>query len=84
MGKGVFNTNRGNTDAYLRTDPEGRAEYHEYMSKLAPNDSSDSQRAYHAERARVHRASIKGHAEATARTQQELERRLNARDRKRK
>lgn len=73
---GTFNNDKSDTDLYLRQDPEGKAAYHRYMSKLAPNDISEKGRAYHLEEAKKHEASAKGHGEATRKTEREIALRL--------
>lgn len=56
----------------LYADPARKLEYAEYMSKLAPNDTSPKQRKYFEEQAKMYRASREGHVDMTAKTKKAI------------
>ena len=63
-------------DLYL--DPARKLEYAEYMSKLAPNDTSPKQRRYFEEQAKMYRASREGHADMTDKTKKAIDEKTQA------
>lgn len=62
----------------LYEDPARKLEYAEYMSKLAPNDTSPKQRKYFQEQVKMYRASREGHADMTAKTRKAIDEKTQA------
>ena len=62
----------------LYADPDRRLEYAEYMSRLAPNDTSPKQRKYFQDQAKMYRASREGHTAMTAKTKRAIDEEMQA------